>query len=338
MNAPPRLATSWDRVEEVWLKWPEALPPKGLERAREVMVSLCTALSALERPHRGPAARLRLLAATEEGQRSAAVALGAIPGASVGPARPTAPLDGRGPVLAWGAGLRRQLLVGQGAGPGWIEDLGDLAREQHVPLTPLAFALERGSLETDDEGTALLTREHWLRPGWNANFDADRLAALLREELGLERILWLDRGLRGDPAHGQVHRVARFLAPGRVLCMREISDNDPQAGVYRAVRRNLAGQTDAAGRPLEVIELPAPPDGRSERLFPRSHLGFLRCNQRLVVPTYGQTGMGALREAFAAAFPAAECVFLRVTPYLEAGGSLHAAALTLPATLEPLPT
>ena len=58
----------------------------------------------------------------------------------------------------------------------------------------LDFELEGGSIEVDGQGTLLTTSECLLNPNRNAQLDKAHKEALLKERLGVDRILWLDHG------------------------------------------------------------------------------------------------------------------------------------------------
>lgn len=151
---------------------------------------------------------------------------------------------------------------------------------------------EGGALEPDGEGTLITTRQCLLNPNRNPGLTEKDVEAILRDAVGAEKVIWLDDGLVGDHTDGHVDNIARFIAPGKVVCMRPSGADDPNAEVLNAIRRALENATDAAGRRLEVITIPSPGlallDGEP---VPASHMNFYIANHSLVMPSYaGLTG------------------------------------------------
>ena len=150
-------------------------------------------------------------------------------------------------------------------------------------------------------------------------------------------MIWLDEGLAGDHTDGHVDNLARFVAPGKIVCMRPHGDDDPNAGVLAAIEKTLSGARDAAGRRLEVATIPSP--GRVEMdgaPAPASHMNFYIANHSLVLPVYGKLTADAAPGEEAAAI----LKKLVDRPYLYAidssrlltgGGSFHCISQQQPA-------
>jgi agmatine deiminase len=167
-----------------------------------------------------------------------------------------------------------------------IADL--IAEKSGVPLRRFDIVAEGGALETDGEGTFVTTRQCLLNANRNPGKTEADIDRVLREALGAEKVIWLDDGLIGDHTDGHVDNLARFVAPGKIVCMRPSGKNDPNAAVFDAIRRALSKATDAGGRKLDVIEIPSP--GRTlvdGEPVPASHMNFYIANEALIMPSYG---------------------------------------------------
>jgi agmatine deiminase len=123
------------------------------------------------------------------------------------------------------------------------------------------FVLEGGAFNTDGEGT-LLTTEQCLLHNRNLGLSRGDNEALLRDWLGVEKVIWLPYGLVEDSGplstSGHVDDVAQFVAPGVVLAQTCEPDNPN----HSRLQENLAvleAATDAGGRRLEVVESPVLP-------------------------------------------------------------------------------
>jgi agmatine deiminase len=120
------------------------------------------------------------------------------------------------------------------------------------------FVLEGGSIHVDGQGTCLTTEECLLNPNRNPGRTKSQLEDLLRAYLGVERVIWLPRGVPEDETDGHVDNLVCFSAPGRVLLTWSDDRVDPQRDVSYEARRILESAVDARGRSLEVALLPAP--------------------------------------------------------------------------------
>ncbi|MER7413180.1 agmatine deiminase family protein [Streptomyces cacaoi] len=145
--------------------------------------------------------------------------------------------------------------------PSWVTDdryaskVLDATRTERY-RAPLV--LEGGAFHVDGRGTCLVTAETLLDPARNPSPCRDEMTALLRDHLGVTKVIWLERGLAYDATRGHVDNMACFAAPG-VVCLAWTDDErDPQYERSAAALEQLAGETDAEGRPLRVEKLHVP--------------------------------------------------------------------------------
>lgn len=151
-----------------------------------------------------------------------------------------------------------------------------------------ALVAEGGALEVDGEGTCVTTRQCLLNKNRNPMLSERDVEGVLKDSIGAEKTIWLDEGMKGDHTDGHVDNLARFIAPGKIACMKPTGKDDPNARVFAAIRKALEAATDAAGRKLEVVELPSP--GRvalDGKVAPASHMNFYIANHSLVMPSFG---------------------------------------------------
>jgi agmatine deiminase len=154
---------------------------------------------------------------------------------------------------------------------GWGEHFTPYDKDAEVPVRlaeawgvrcfEAPFVLEGGAFNTDGEGT-LLTTEQCLLHNRNLGLSRGDNEAQLREWLGIEKVIWLPYGLIEDSGplstSGHVDDVAQFVAPGVVLAQTCKEDN-PNCSRLQENLAVLKAATDAAGRRLEVVEMPVLP-------------------------------------------------------------------------------
>jgi agmatine deiminase len=127
-----------------------------------------------------------------------------------------------------------------------------------APRYRAPFVLEGGSIHVDGEGTCLTTEECLLNPNRNPDRSKAEIEGLLQAYLGIEKVIWVPRGVYGDETDGHVDNLACFSRPGRVLLTWLETADDPQSEISREARRVLESATDARGRALDVGLLPSP--------------------------------------------------------------------------------
>lgn len=179
--------------------------------------------------------------------------------------------------------------------------------------------LEGGSIEADGTGTALTTRQCLLTPTRNPGLGETDLARILAENLGLTRVVWLERGLEGDHTDGHVDTIARFVAPGVVAaCVAE-----PEDALNHATLSANAARLRAEG--FTVIEVPLPRERRvfdGERL-PLTYVNYCVVNGAVLVPQYADPHDARALSILTEAFPDRAVIGLASSAIITSGGSFH---------------
>ncbi len=318
----------WAPQTALWTAWPaDAAEWNGdLGAPRTDVAALAHTLSAAGN-------RVRLLVNGAEAEASARAALGT--SVELVPARyGDIWLRDTGPIWAR-VGSRRVALRFRTNSWGGKFDLpddatvgDDMARLAGTPAERFDFVLEGGAVDHDGAGTVLTTRQTLLHPNRNGWSKAEAETALERA-LGARRIVWIDEGLQNDHTDGHIDNIARFVAPGRVVCQAPAGPDDPNAATLDAIARTLDAARDAEGRRLEVVRIPGVGLYRNAEgeLAPASHMNFIIANGVVVVPVYGTATEDAAVRALAAVFPDRKVVGLPSRGLLgcgeAGGGSFH---------------
>jgi agmatine deiminase len=337
-----RQPAEWDRHDAVWLAWPSHadLWEDALPGVRDAFTRFAEAIA-----DRGPSGaprgeRLNVLVPDDENGRLAATALAGlearffvIPFGDIW-LRDTAPVFLAGP----GHERAAACFAFNGWGGKYVLPHDAAVSEKVAEASGLSafrfpWVLEGGSVEVDGEGTCLTTRQCLLNRNRNAGMTQKAIEDGLKDALGVSTVLWLGDGLLNDHTDGHVDTIARFFAPGEVVCMSPADESDPNRTALLQIARDLAKMRDAAGRPLNVTTVPSPglvegPDGET---MPASYVNFYIANTTVVVPAYGVPNDEPARAAIGRLFPGRRAVSVPARQLLEGGGAFHCISQQVPA-------
>jgi agmatine deiminase len=264
---PARMPAEWETHQRTWMAFPppnETFGPVGsptLDRARAAWTRVARTISRYEPvtvvadPRDATAAREWL----GEDITVLEVPLDDAWLRDSGPTFTRSP-DGAVAAVAW-------VFNGWGAQQ-WAEWGNDrnvgrtVAAAAGVAVRPSPLVNEGGGFHVDGEGTVLLTETVQLDPERNPGATRESVEAEIHAALGTTKAIWLPRGLSRDygefGTRGHVDIVAAFAGPGTVLLHRQHDPAHPDYEVCQELYDVLAGQTDAQGRPLRLIDVPAP--------------------------------------------------------------------------------
>lgn len=196
-------------------------------------------------------------------------------------------------------------------------------------IVPSLLVNEGGGIHVDGEGTVLLTETVQLDPRRNRYADRARVEAEMARTLGATTAIWLPRGLTRDydefGTNGHVDIVATLASPGRLLLHDQRDPAHPDHALTRELRELLAAQTDAAGRRLEIIDLPAPTTLRDDEGFVDwSYVNHLVTNDAVIACGFGEPAAdAAAADILAGAYPGREVVTVDARPIFARGGGIH---------------
>ena len=199
----------------------------------------------------------------------------------------------------------------------------------------LNFVIEGGSIESDGRGTLLTTSECLLSLNRNGEWSREQIESYLKDEFGLQRILWLDSGyLAGDDTDSHIDTLARLAPDDTILYVRCTDEADEHYTALQAMEKQLYAFRTAAGVPYRLLPLPmaqAAYDDSGERL-PATYANFLVLNGAVLYPTYGVPQIDTEAAAvIASAFDGYEVVGVDCRALIRQHGSLHCVTMQYPA-------
>ena len=338
MSARLRMPAEWEPHAATWLAWPHAVTtwPGCLEQAEREFEALVRALARFERVElvvQSDAHRARIATRLGALVRDGAVRLHVIPSDDVW-MRDIGPTFVRGSAglvaldwtfNAWG-----------GKYPPWDRDdavAAQVARLVGVECERPGIVLEGGAIEVDGEGTLLATEPTLLDPKRNPGIDVRAIDALAQELLGVRKTIWLGAGIHGDDTDGHIDDIARFTSPGRVVCAREPDPRDPNHEPLEDCVARLRDARDAAGRALEVIDLPMPPPLLAgEDRLPASYANFYIANGAVLVPVFDAPADARALAVLRPLFPGREVVGVPSRSLVRGLGAVHCLTQQQPLT------
>jgi len=183
---------------------------------------------------------------------------------------------------------------------------------------------EGGGVSVDGEGTVLTTLSCFPNANRNPDWTLQEIENELKAMLGARKVIWLPGNVEETETDGHVDGIAAFVKPGVVL----VEDAGPKASpFYDIMRENLAaleGQTDATGRPLELVTIPEAADACSESdRFCRSYVNSYIANGGVVMPSYGVDADRVARDIFRSLYPDRQVLTVPIDDIAGGGGGIH---------------
>ena len=196
---------------------------------------------------------------------------------------------------------------------------------------------EGGGIHVDGEGTVLITETVQLDPGRNPTWTKTEVEDELKAFLGVRKVIWLPRGLTRDytefGTRGHVDIVAAFVQPGVVVVHTQPDPAHPDHEVGKENAALLRASTDAKGRPLEVVEIPAPTvlaeaDGEP---VDYSYINHYLGNGFALLCAFDDPRDRQAAEILGALLPGRKIESVDARPIFERGGGIHCITQQQPA-------
>lgn len=210
--------------------------------------------------------------------------------------------------------------------PGDAETAEGICAHEGLQVQRTDMVLEGGAIEQDGAGRLITTRQCLLNDNRNSGWTEVQADTALAACFGATEIIWLAEGLAGDHTDGHVDNLARFVAPGRVVCQRASGTDDPNAATLAAIEASLRN----AG--LDVATLPSPGliPGGDGMPTAASHMNFLVTNGAVILPVYEAVHAAEAVSALEALFPGRVVLALPAGHILAGGGSFHCMTREIP--------
>ncbi|MEX1220817.1 MAG: agmatine deiminase family protein [Idiomarina sp.] len=211
-----------------------------------------------------------------------------------------------------------------------------------------SMVFEGGNFTTDGQGHALAVSSSVVRSG----MPLSKVERTLKQQLGVERITWLSRGLSGDETQGHIDNIALFIDAETLLISGLPDTNHPDFVYLQQVHVQLKGLRNKRGQPYRIIELPAaqllPVEaelfhdmsyraGVLQRTAAHpvlaSYVNVVNLGQRLLVPQFGVSDDRQALQMLQQQLPGWNISGVAAREFVLAGGGPHCMTHVIPASV-----
>ena len=188
------------------------------------------------------------------------------------------------------------------------------------------IVLEGGAIDTNGAGILLTTEECQLSEVQQRNPGVSRaqLEQAFHDFLGIDQVIWLNRGIAGDDTHGHIDDIARFVGPTTIVIAVEPDSSDPNHAPLAENLERLKAARTLDGKPFDLIELPMPrPVVFKGQRLPASYANFYIANELVLVPTFHDPHDRVALNTLAEVFPGREVIGIHSVDLVWGLGTLH---------------
>lgn len=187
---------------------------------------------------------------------------------------------------------------------------------------------EGGGIHVDGLGTVLVTETVQLDPRRNPGWTKEDVEAELARTIGADHVIWLPRGLYRDSLRlgtgGHVDLTVTIPSPGVLLVHVQEDPAHPDHAISREILDVVRDTRDAAGRPWEIIEVPAPRIVRdSVDWVDYSYINHLVVNGGVIGCAFDDPNDLQAKEILEVAYPGREVVMVPALDVFSGGGGVH---------------
>jgi agmatine deiminase len=196
------------------------------------------------------------------------------------------------------------------------------------------LVLEGGSIDANGAGALLTTEECLLSEVQQRNpgVTREQLGRAFHDFLGIDHVIWLNRGIAGDDTHGHIDDISRFVAPATIVTAVEPDASDPNHAPLAENLARLKAARTLSGSQFTLVELPMPRPVvfRGQRL-PASYANFYIANDLVLVPTFHDPNDRVALNILAEVFPGREVIGIHSVDLVWGLGALHCMTQQQPA-------
>ncbi|OVE80671.1 hypothetical protein BVY03_05445, partial [bacterium K02(2017)] len=159
-----------------------------------------------------------------------------------------------------------------------------IAEQFNIKKTDVNFILEGGSIDVNGLGLLLTSKNCLLNKNRNSKYLQNDIEQILKDNLGVQKVIWVDGEVSGDDTDGHIDDVARFVNKDTIVCAYEDNQKDENYDSLDKIYTQLVEATDQFDQKLNIIKLPMPnPVYFKDKRLPASYANFLITNNKVLV-------------------------------------------------------
>ena len=196
------------------------------------------------------------------------------------------------------------------------------------------LVLEGGSIDTNGKGILLTTEECLLSEVQERNpgVSREQMERAFHDFLGIDKVIWLNKGIAGDDTHGHVDDISRFVGDTTIVTAVEPNKDDPNHKPLAENLERLKAARSRDGKQFTLVELPLPrPVVFDGQRLPASYANFYIANELVLVPTFQDPNDRVALNTLAEVFPGREVIGIHSVDLVWGLGTLHCMTQQQPA-------
>jgi agmatine deiminase len=198
--------------------------------------------------------------------------------------------------------------------------------------------LEGGAIEVDGRGVLLATRSSTREPNRNAELSEAELEAVLADQLGVSKFIWLDGapGGKEDITDMHIDGFARFGTPNTLVTMSRTDLR--QWGLSSTDVETLYRASDVDGAAYRIVQLPLTARDVVTTYgyklgYKGSYVNYYVGNTVVLMPAYNDANDAVAKSILQGLYPGRSVIGIDVRNLYRNGGMVHCVTQQQPAAL-----
>lgn len=207
-----------------------------------------------------------------------------------------------------------------------------------LPLEKSPITLEGGNLLCNGKDTLICIKNSLCNKNRNPQFDVETVENILKRDLNVDNIIWIDEGLVFDETGGHIDNLCAFADEKTVMLAWTDDADNPQYNVVRNAYKSLKASTI----PFDIIKIPLPrcftrtkddclglviEEGSKERylgeIIQPTYLNFAFVNGGIILPAFDDPCDVIAQKLFENIFPDRKIVSFPAREIFLGGGGIH---------------